>query len=423
MTAEIAVLNIHGVAMAADSAVSIGTTKVYNSANKLFALSKKHPVGIMVYGNAQTMSVPWETLIKAYRRELKDKKFRTISEYGESFINYLKNTKNIALDNELLFIENEVEGFIQYLSERIVDQDLSQAFETNPSLTAQEVLKIIDDLIIKYCDEILIKTRLDGITNEWVKKIKIIVGKIVENSISSNFEKIEIKQTTKRLLIETVASLFYAKTYSDEHSGVVISGFGDDEIYPSLVSYEIEWRLMGYLKYRVVNDEKITVRNTAGIVPFAQREMVDVFMEGCDRKLLDQIRDQVSEIFKDIKKNIFEGTNVRIGVGNEKAVRKNCQKIESEIFEKIQKMQIRNFVHPVLESVAALPLDELATMAQTLINITSFKRRVSLKQESVGGPIDVAVISKGDGFIWINRKHYFKPELNPHYFDNGNQRG
>ena len=35
--------------------------------------------------------------------------------------------------------------------------------------------------------------------------------------------------------------------------------------------------------------------------------------------------------------------------------------------------------------------------------------------ESVGGPVDVAIISKGDGLVWINRKHYFEMEKNPHY--------
>jgi hypothetical protein len=25
----------------------------------------------------------------------------------------------------------------------------------------------------------------------------------------------------------------------------------------------------------------------------------------------------------------------------------------------------------------------------------------------------VAVISRGDGFVWVKRKHYFPPELNP----------
>jgi hypothetical protein len=54
-------------------------------------------------------------------------------------------------------------------------------------------------------------------------------------------------------------------------------------------------------------------------------------------------------------------------------------------------------------------------MAESLVNITKFKRRVSQQQETVGGPIDVVVITKGDGFVWIKRKYYFKPELNPRF--------
>ena len=50
-----------------------------------------------------------------------------------------------------------------------------------------------------------------------------------------------------------------------------------------------------------------------------------------------------------------------------------------------------------------------------LVSLTSFKRKFSLDAETVGGPIDVAVLSKGDGFVWIKRKHYFKAELNPHF--------
>ena len=29
-----------------------------------------------------------------------------------------------------------------------------------------------------------------------------------------------------------------------------------------------------------------------------------------------------------------------------------------------------------------------------------------------------SLISKGDGFIWIKRKHYFEPELNQQFFSN-----
>lgn len=61
MTAEIALFNKHAVALAADSAVTVSGSrgnKVCNAANKLFALSKRERVGVMVYGNAEYMGVP-----------------------------------------------------------------------------------------------------------------------------------------------------------------------------------------------------------------------------------------------------------------------------------------------------------------------------------------------------------------------------
>ena len=58
MTAEIAVLNKNGVALAADSTVTAtdrAGTKTFDTVNKVFTLSKVHPVAIMVFGNAEFM--------------------------------------------------------------------------------------------------------------------------------------------------------------------------------------------------------------------------------------------------------------------------------------------------------------------------------------------------------------------------------
>ncbi|MEO6872455.1 MAG: hypothetical protein ABI233_09590 [Chthoniobacterales bacterium] len=75
-------------------------------------------------------------------------------------------------------------------------------------------------------------------------------------------------------------------------------------------------------------------------------------------------------------------------------------------------------ISPVVNAVGALPKDELAAMAESLVNLTSFKRRVSTDAETVGGEIDVAVISKCDGFVWIKRKHYFEASKNPQFAAN-----
>ena len=60
MTAEVGVLNAMGVALAADSAVSIGpnANKIFSSADKLFNLSTSAPVGIMINGNASLLGIP-----------------------------------------------------------------------------------------------------------------------------------------------------------------------------------------------------------------------------------------------------------------------------------------------------------------------------------------------------------------------------
>lgn len=85
MTAEIAVLNRFGVAMAADSAVTIGHRgdKIWTSADKLFQLSEANPLGIMIYGSADFCGLPWETVIKSYRQVRGNKSWGTVQEHSQ----------------------------------------------------------------------------------------------------------------------------------------------------------------------------------------------------------------------------------------------------------------------------------------------------------------------------------------------------
>src|SRR5437867_1130890 len=91
MTAEVAVMNRIGIALAADSAVTIGRAadKIYTSVDKLFQLSSTGPVGVMVYGNASFMSLPWETIVKSFRSKLGSQRFDTLEEYAKKLIGHL----------------------------------------------------------------------------------------------------------------------------------------------------------------------------------------------------------------------------------------------------------------------------------------------------------------------------------------------
>jgi len=99
MTAEIAILNKEAVALAADSAVTFSRPageKVLTSANKIFALSKYHPVGVMVYGSGEFMELPWETIVKVYRAKLGKRSFATLREYADDLLGFLSKEREIC---------------------------------------------------------------------------------------------------------------------------------------------------------------------------------------------------------------------------------------------------------------------------------------------------------------------------------------
>src|ERR1700731_427263 len=104
MTAEIAVMNKMAIALAADSAVT-GKNKIYNSVNKLFQYSDHRPVGIMIYGSAEFMGVPWESIIKVHRASIGDAKESTLADYGKRFIQYL-------VDQHKLFPEEQRAAYV-----------------------------------------------------------------------------------------------------------------------------------------------------------------------------------------------------------------------------------------------------------------------------------------------------------------------
>ena len=64
-----------------------------------------------------------------------------------------------------------------------------------------------------------------------------------------------------------------------------------------------------------------------------------------------------------------------------------------------------NYTDPIVNSVSQMGTGDLAELARTLVNLTSIKRRYSMNQEeTVGGEINVVILSKADGYIEVNKK-------------------
>lgn len=179
---------------------------------------------------------------------------------------------------------------------------------------------------------------------------------------------------------------------------------------------------MIFSRLKLQERDRVTIDNhgsRARIIPFAQREMVDRFLYGIDeaheRAILRSVRQNLTDIRDGAIPLLRQTRRARQVVFREYFDAAGDALVEGLRTETINQLKTAS-ENESLDAVSVMTKPDLANFAEALVNITSVKRRASLETETVGGPIDVAVISRDDGFVWVKRKHYFDKDLNPRFF-------
>lgn len=399
MTAEVALLNNAAVALAADSAMTLGGSGKTYPSQKLFALSKHHAVGVMIFNNSEYMGIPWETLIHMYRDGLDDIPRQNVESYLDEFLDFIQEERFVAKDQE---IEN-----MWRMASSLFRRAAIDAKEQSDGEGA------LEEEVRKLRSQIQNAERTQSLSKNHVRKTLSKYRNELNERVERAFKEFDPTSQTKQILVGLVSDLLNSEIPTPNHSGLVIAGFGDQEFFPTLIALTIEGTVGGKLKYDVRHTVDIARDGqSASIVPFAQHEMVERFMEGVDPVFLEYLEQTMGEastqlVIEALKTFGIECTEAQVDV-----VRKTAFKQATHYLKEAEEFKEQEFVSPVMEIVQHLPKQELAEMAEALVSLTALKRRVSPEAETVGGPIDVAVISKGDGFVWINRKEYFDPGIN-----------
>ena len=421
MTSEIVIMNSLAVALAADSAVTLFTgEKIYKTANKLFALTKFHPVGIMFFNNADINGIPWETIVKMYRRSLGKNSKDTIQDYFKDFINFLE-TDDILFPLERQRMEyQQILGSYLYTQRLQIDEIIETKLQQNKSISDDEIIEVFQE----YIDQELIEweelKNIDGIDNSFLEEIQEKFDDIFKELLDEIFQKYPI-ETEYYEKLKILSSYIFCKEENFEtsfNSGVVITGFGEKQIFPSMISFRVKLFLNNKLIHCNIRTRNCNLDLSASINAFAQEEEVVKFIEGVGPEYRSFISGYIKTMFNSYPELLISQiTNIDQTEKDRLLMEFNAEteRFINE-FHAEESRIVNTHVDPIIAVVNSLPKEELAVMAEMLVNLTSFKRKMSLDKETVGGPIDVAVISKGDGFIWIKRKHYFKPELNPQFF-------
>jgi len=417
-------MNKTAVALAADSALTVGRgERIYTSVSKLFALSKYEPVGVMIYDNAQIMGVPWETVIKTFRSELGSTQLPTLRAYADRLVDYL-------LQGPLFPEELQLQNFRDNLSYHFlnlrwsIDEQLMTILGKNHRVLKRQASKVARNTIEDDYHQWREANPLEDLPKAFAKAFLAKYGKLVSELVDEAKEQVFgdfslCKRSVFRL--RKIAEFYGLKSRFVAPTGLVVAGFGRDEHFPSLCHCTVECVVNGHLKRSPWEVIKVTHDCGATIAPFAQKDMVALFMNGVSRYFTEMVQTAVTDIIERYPAVIVDAMP-NLTVEEKQKTKKKLEPLSKpiidQLFARFKAGMEKNYT-PIVQSVVHLPKDELAAMAESLVSLTSFKHRVTARgNETVGGPIDVAVISKGDGFIWIKRKHYFPGELNLQFFAN-----
>ena len=400
MTSIAVVYNKNGIAIASDSAATSilpnWNSKIFN-ANKIFRLTLNNQVWIWIYQNSVFWWLPRETIIKEYRKHNK-KEFNLLQEYVNDFLSYLVSSN---------FIENThiKDLFIHFLGKFQTGLDeyiQNKKFEEKKVITEADIPILVREFIVEL-------------------KTLILSNKETNlNQISFNKKQIEHKNSK---LILSITDKEEIKTLVEWWWDVLIAKYLADllEIFEDYLNHKLNIRNYSWLiffwfwkqemipkLFHIIIREKIN-NNTLLIDLYENHSEENVWVRWyADNKvIINSVRwfnpDLQGIIANEIRK-IWQKNKI------------DYNELEQSVLQAFDSYRTKE-VNSFFTATSLLSIDELWQEVETLVNMSSFKKRISSDMETVWWMTDVAVITKWDWFIWIKRKHYFDPKLNSHYFN------
>lgn len=432
MTAEVAILNKGAVVLAADSAVTISRgssqEKTFDTAEKLFELSTRNHVGIMVNGDLDFLEAPLAVLIKSFRDGCDG--CESIHQITTLFLEFLSEfsraTPQDVLDNNIKSAVSWPLGEVQTraskkFEERLQSNDFFEGIEGGVDALREHVRQTRKQ---HYAEQIaVLSTWLErfpdaSFTGDGAISLRAGDRALLDAEVREVIPELEDEE--REAAIELAIKTLKKAGFGSSITGVIIAGFGESELFPTLISLNIYGVVSGRLKYHVQEECDIDRAGTkARVVAFAQREMVDRFLFGIDAETERKISAFSRGGIAQIRESIFDRLDIDgDGLAGLQAAANEAEEAFLNGLSQEGFKAIRAEAQAEIEEMAEfMPKMEMARMAEALVNLTSIKRRVSRGMETVGGPIDVAVISRSEGLVWVKRKHYFPAELNARFFE------
>jgi len=211
------------------------------------------------------------------------------------------------------------------------------------------------------------------------------IGAASISTLMKDFRKIQKGQISDdNINIENITDKLAAYIYNDKYLpafqawpdnkpniGFLVAGYSSQESFPEEWKFEI-------LSGELVNPIKIRKKEESGIIWNGEPEAISRLILGQSPGLRSVLIDS--------------------GIDEEKV---------QEIIDRAN----QKLTTPIV--IAPMPIKDAIDVAEFLVETTINYSKFSPGASTVGGPIDIAAITKHEGFKWIKRKYYYNNDLNP----------
>jgi hypothetical protein len=298
VTVEVLLMNRTAVAMAADSAVTISSDQppyqiTQTGISKAFILDAASASGLMIFSAAEFCGCPWDTVIEHCRRRGLGGQ-ATLAETANLFVNQLTS----LCDSDLVETGEGGRALRMFVFHTIADfhRSVEQISGARPSLKTAEaheeaLAQLIHDVSLEpaWVDGAVAYVERDRIGME-TPRLKRVIDEHLEPILDLSIDALfgagaiskELRQRLAALIREGLLTTWMPTGAG--YTGVVIAGFGADEISPAYIELHIGALIGDLLKYRVADAARVGRETPVVVRSFAQNGAIDRFLYGADEE-------------------------------------------------------------------------------------------------------------------------------------------
>ena len=422
MTSQLILGNGFGVAVASDQAVTIGNrVRTYENAKKIHPLADPHRLAVLQSGHVGLCGMPVGVLLEDWKNSLGTQQ-RTVEGYRDNFLTWLQDNLNDwttsterdglawwSLDADLEELWDDVQTEVGPGREEKSQADLQE-----------EVLRFVREANRKLLEYPIFEHELEAMADEIFDRLsqegadgRPMLSERVDYWFDDPGSD-EISQEVHRYLrLQVGRTINFPNRTS---TFLAFTGYGANDLLPHWSGVYLYGAIGNHVCRNLWPMQKARRRGSsyAMVHPFGQREMIDQVLYGWDRKFAEDAAEATFEHIAGQERKPVDPPNPTGGddilgehgnAEDQDEAASTKEDWRATLMEKSTDLAWKRRGEPALRTIASLPLSSLADAAGSLVSIQNLSQNIHGELPTVGGYIDVATITKGEGFQWVSRQN------------------